>query len=226
MQNMLIRPRAYSKSFLNSIYGGGCADTDMLHYGEGGLIKANVKYDSVRDLKLDPYNTMLENQQAAIEALSKRIAKNLAELLTKDEKLLCEFVDPEQVSDANPTGLLEAIQTLGLPHDYKLVMGSDMHSSDEIEFLTKRANIPIVPVMQDKEGRFVLGIKDRENIDDMRFTDRAVTAETGRAFVDFTFRLPLTDELKAYLPEIKDRYETVKRVRDCMFTGKNPLDEE
>lgn len=226
MQNNKVSPRAYSKSFLNSFYGGGYVDTDIRPYGAGGSIEATARYDSVRDLKLDVYNMDDGEKQAVIKDLSERIAKSLAELLTKDEKLLREFVDPNQVSDVNPTGLLEAIQTLGLPHDYKLVMGSDMHSSDEIEFLTKRANIPIVPVMQDKEGRFVLGIKDRENIDDMRFTDRAVTAETGRAFVDFTFRLPLTDDLRAYLPEIKDRYETVKRVRDCMFAGKNPLDEE
>lgn len=226
MQNNKVSPRAYSKSFLNSFYGGGYVDTDLLHYGEGGSIKAVDKYDSVRDLKLDVYNSDEGEQQAVIKALSERIAKNLAELLTKDEKLLCEFVDPDNVSKANPTGLLEAIQILGLPHDYKLVFGSGMVSSDEIEASTKRAGMPIVPVMQDKRGRFVMGIRDRENIDVMHLTDRAVAADNYRAFVDFTFRLPLTDELRAYLPEIKDRYEIVKRVRDCMFTGKNPLDEE
>lgn len=192
----------------------------------GGSIKAVDKYDSVRDLKLDVYNLDEGERQAVIKALSERIAKNLAELLTKDEKLLCEFVDPDNVSKANPTGLLEAIQTLGLPHDYKLVFGSSTKSSDDIKALSKLAGIPITPVLQDEAGLFVLGTKDRENIDVVHLTDRAVTAKTHRAFVDFTFRLPLTDELRAYLPEIKDRYETVKRVRDCMFTGKNPLDEE
>jgi hypothetical protein len=225
MQNNMVSPRAYSKSFLNSFYGGGYVDTDIKPLGAGGSVEATVKYDSVRDLKLDVYTMEQGERQAVIEALSEHIAKKLAELLTKDEKLLCKFVDPKQVSDVNPTGLLEAIQTLGLPHEYKLVFGSDETSSDYIKSLSKSAGIPITPVMQDEEGRFVLGIKDRENIDMMRLTDRSVTANNYRAFVDFTFRLPLTDELRAYLPEIKDRYETVKRVRDCMFTGKNPLDD-
>lgn len=226
MQNNIVSPRGNSKSFLNSYYGGGYVDTDMLHYGEGGSIKAKVNYDSVRDLKLDAYNTEQGERQAVIKALSERIAKKLAELLTKDEKFLCEFVDPDSVSKTNPTGLLEAIQTLGLPHDYKLVLGSSVVSSDMVKFYAKSIGSQMTPAVQDEAGRLAIAIRDRENIDVVHLTDRAVTAQTNRAFVDFTFRLPLTDELRAYLPEIKDRYETIKRVRDCMFTGKNPLDEE
>lgn len=226
MQNNKVSPRACSKSFLNSFYSGGYVDTDIRPYGAGGSIEATVRYDSVRDLKLDVYNTDDGEKQAVIKDLSERIAKSLAELLTKDEKLLWEFVDPDQVSDANPTGLMEAIQTLGLPYDYKLVLGSSMTNTAMHSYVAKMAGLQITPALQDKEGRLALGIRDRENLDIVCFTDRAVTSETNRAFVDFTFRLPLTDELRAYLPEIKDRYETVKRVRDCMFTGKNPLDEE
>lgn len=226
MQNNKVSPRAYSKSFLNSFYGGGYVDTDIRPFGAGGSIEATARYDSVRDLKLDAYNTDDGEKQAVIKDLSERIAKSLAELLTKDEKLLREFVDPNQVSDANPTGLMEAIQTLGLPYDYKLVLGSSMPNTVMYSYAAKTADLQITPALQDKEGHLVLEIKDRENLDMVYLTDRAVTAKTHRAFVDFTFRLPLTDELRAYLPEIKDRYETVKRVRDCMYNGKNPLDEE
>lgn len=225
MQNNKVSPRAYSKSFLNSFYGGGYVDTDIKPYAAGGSIEATVRYDSVRDLKLDVYDTDEGEQQAVIKDLGERIAKNLAELLTKDEKLLREFVDPNQVSNVNPTGLMEAIQTLGLPYDYKLVLGSSMTNTAMYSYAARMSGLQITPAWQDKEGRLALEIKDRENLDMVNITDRAVTAETNRAFVDFTFRLPLTDELRAYLPEIKDRYETVKRVRDCMFTGKNPLDD-
>lgn len=224
MSTQPIFGRNRMKTIANSVYGMDSPDS-VRSVAQGGHLDAQDKYNYVRDLELDIYSSSEGKKQAVLGELSKRIAQRLAEILTKDENVLFDFVLKDQVSYANPTALMEAILALGLPNDYKLVFGSSSIDKRVFEmYMTGLHGSPGVYIT-DEDDRVAIRITDREMLDCLMLTDRKVTADAN-AFVDFTFRLPLTDELKAYLPEIKSRYETVKRMRDCMYTGKNPLDEE
>lgn len=158
-----------------------------------------------------------------VKCLCGRLAEDIYEKLRDEERSTFDISKREAISEANPVGLMEAIQILGPPLEMRITRPALVPNpvrEDSFKGLTSGA-VCTTPYGTMRADIFDVGRPYENTLQRTR-----ISFSYPAEYVDFTFRLPLTDELRAYLPEIKDRYETVKRVRDCMYNGKNPLDEE
>lgn len=174
-------------------------------------------------------NAMEQKQNEIIDKVAEKISDGLREALIKYFEDLGAFRDlemPGTVSEANYIGLQEAIQFLGIPNKVDLVFDIVQYSAEGgflMPYYNGSARETTVPGPDPCHGGNLADITTTVDVKDIRnegslYTSYKFTVnvafETVPKYVDITFRMRYTDELKAYIPNITAMYEHLKCGRE------------
>ena len=129
--------------------------------------------------------------------------------------------ESSQVSDANYIGLQEAIQILGIPNKVNIVYDTLNYSASGgflMPYYNGACTEIDIPGPSPFDGRLaafdiVSTARGSVNIDDIggSYTfECRVAFETVPKYVDITFRMPYTDDLRDYIPNIEAMYWHLK----------------
>lgn len=133
---------------------------------------------------------------------------------------------PGTVSEANYIGLQEAIQLLGIPNEVDLVFDTIQYSAEGgflMPYYNGSTRETTVPGPDPCHGGNLADITTAIDVKSMRdeqslYTSYVFTVnvafETVPKYVDITFRMRYTDELKDYIPNITAMYEHLKCGRE------------
>lgn len=174
---------------------------------------------------------------SVMEQKKDKIADRVAEKISDDlRKVLIKYFEdigayrnleiPGTVSEANYIGLQEAIQFLGIPNKVDLVFDTAQYSAEGgflMPYYNGSARETTVPGPDPCHGGNLADITTTVDVKDMRDEQSLYTSyrftvnvafETVPKYVDITFRMQYTDELKAYIPNITAMYEHLKCGRE------------
>lgn len=219
--------------FLNDMYGAGvmgklkpppkptCKDVNHGYItGETTMSTANGSIG---------LSAMEQKKDEIVNRVAEKISDDLREALIKYFEDLGAFKAlevPGSVSEANYIGLQEAIQFLGIPNKVDLVFDTVQYSAEGgflMPYYNGSARETAVPGPDPcHEGNLAditttVDVKDIRNEQSLytsyRFTVNAAF-ETVPKYIDITFRMRYTDELKHYIPNITAMYEHLKCGRE------------
>lgn len=197
--------------------------TDVDHGHVSGKTGLSVPMNS-------PMDKAMGNELYEIAcAVADKIGDDLRGAFIKYFEDLGAFRDleiPGTVSEANYIGLQEAIQFLGVPNKVDLVFDTVQYSAEGgflMPYYTGVAKETTVPGPDPCHGGNLADIAtviDAKKVQDemsllttYKFTVHTAF-ETVPKYVDITFRMPYTDELKHYIPNITAMYEHLKCGRE------------
>lgn len=231
------------KKLLNSIFGGGYVDTDMFSDIDidgrirmpkpiardvnHGYTKAEatmmVADGSMVQKALEVCNNEVTNQ------ITKQLGDQIREYLDDYFEHLGAYQlleDPSQISGANYIGLQEAIQFLGIPNKVNLVYDNQNYTASGgflMPYYNDGAHAEFdIPGPDPFDGNLaaftvVSTARGSFNLEDLRDTytfEFRIAFETVPKYVDITFRMRYTDELRDYIPNITAMYEHIKNGRN------------
>lgn len=217
-----------------SAYGGGYVDTDM--FTSSKYISNNINRGFIsRNTTMSTANgsiglSVMEQKQ---DEIVDRVAEKISDVLRKE---MIEYFEalgafrnlemPGTVSEANYIGLQEAIQFLGVPNKVDLVFDTVQYSAEGgflMPYYNGSARETTVPGPDPFHGGNLADITTTVDVKSMRneqslYTSYTFTVnvafETVPKYVDITFRMPYTDELRDYIPNITAMYEHLKCGRE------------
>lgn len=218
----------------HSTYGGGYVDTDSFklpkHVSDDvdhGYISGETTMSTANgSLGL---SAMEQKKEEIVNRVAEKISDGLREALIKYFEDLGAFRDleiPGTVSETNYIGLQEAIQFLGIPNKVDLVFDTVQYSAEGgflMPYYNGSARETTVPGPDPCHGGNLADITTTVDVKNMRDEQSLYTTyvfevnvafETVPKYVDITFRMRYTDELKAYIPNITAMYEHIKSGRN------------
>lgn len=218
----------------HSTYGGGYVDTDSFKLPkyvsddvDHGYISGETTMSTANDsLGL---SAMEQKQDEIVDRVAEKISDVLRKEMIEYFEALGAFRNletPGTVSEANYIGLQEAIQLLGIPNKVDLVFDTVQYSADGgflMPYYNGSARETTVPGPDPYHGGNLAGVTTTIDVKDIRneqslYTSYRFTAnvafETVPKYVDITFRMRYTDELRDYIPNITAMYEHIKNGRN------------
>lgn len=215
-------------------YGGGYVDTDM--FTSSKYISNDINHGYISgETTMSTANgslglSAMEQKKAEIaNRVAEKICDELRKGFIEHFEQLGAFRDleiPGTVSEANYIGLQEAIQFLGVPNKVDLVFDTVQYSAEGgflMPYYTGITRETTVPDLGPCHGGNLADITttvDVKTLEDpqclytsYRFTAN-VAFETVPKYVDITFRMRYTDELRDYIPNITAMYEHLKCGRE------------
>lgn len=174
-------------------------------------------------------SAMNHEQYEIVDRVAARLSDDLREVLIKYFEDLGAFKElevPGSVSEANYIGLQEAIQFLGIPNKVDLVFDTVQYSAEGgflMPYYNGAARETTVPGPDPCHGGNLADITTTVDVKDMCNEQSLYTSyvfsvkvafETVPKYIDITFRMRYTDELKYYIPNITAMYEHLKCGRE------------
>lgn len=192
-----------------------------------GYIEGQTLFHAADNSPID--NVMEQKQDEIVDRVAEKISDVLRKEMIEYFEALGAFRNlemPGTVSEANYIGLQEAIQFLGIPNKVDLVFDTVQYSAEGgflMPYYNGSARETTVPGPDPCHGGNLADITttvDVKTLEDpqclctsYRFTAN-VAFETVPKYVDITFRMPYTDELRDYIPNIAAMYEHLKCGRE------------
>lgn len=188
-----------------------------------GYIEGQTMFHAADNSPID--NVMEQKQDEIVDRVAEKISDVLRKEMIEYFEALGAFRNletPGTVSEANYIGLQEAIQLLGIPNKVDLVFDTVQYSAEGgflMPYYNGSARETTVPGPDPCHGGNLADITTTVDVKNMwneesLYTSYAFTVhaafETVPKYVDITFRMRYTDELKDYIPNITAMYEHLK----------------